>query len=49
MQEITIKITIIGTNEDVKTNALLIEDAIIYNNNLNYDELETTIINTKES
>lgn len=49
MQEITIKITIIGTNADVKTNALLLEDVITYDNNLQYDALQTTILNTKES
>ena len=49
MQEITIKIIIIGTTVDVKTNALLVQDAIIYGNDIRSDEYITSIINTKES
>ena len=50
MQEITIKITIVGTNADIKTNALLLADAIIYNNDVKCCELQTGItFNTKES
>ena len=49
MQEITIKITINNSNESMRTNALLIEDAIKYYNDVKSVELETLILNTKES